>query len=303
METIRSMKPGEWDEVGELIFTATNTWYEQNGKATVFNCKPTDLKFFCETYEALDSDCCLVAEVGGKIAASCFYHPRPTHFSLGIMCVHPNYYGKGLARKLLSQIIELSKKANKPLNLISSAMNIDSFSLYNKAGFIPKNLYQDMILPVPECGFDFPDEELSKIRPATFVDIPNMVMLEKEIHGQDHGKDLQYMINDTSGHWNCHVIEKEGIIQGFLCSVSHACSKIIGLGVMKDCSDSLALIKSHLNYYRGQSPLLLIPAKEKQLVQALLNMKARNIELHISQTISGEDIEPSGIVLATFMPE
>ncbi|MCM8542351.1 MAG: GNAT family N-acetyltransferase [Lentisphaeraceae bacterium] len=304
MEKLRTMKPNEWDEVGQLIFTATNTWYEQNGKAAVFNCSPGDLSFFCKTYEDLDPDCCLVIEINGKISASCFYHPRPTHYSLGIMCVHPDYYGRGLARKLLTKIISLSKKAVKPLNLISSAQNIDSFSLYNKAGFVPLDVYLDMILPVPNSGFEFSEEQLSGIRPATFKDIPAMVLLEKEIHGQDHGKDLQYIINGSSVHWNCHVLEKDGNIQGFLCSVNHSSSKIIGLGAIYDSSDTLRLIKSHLNYFKGHSPLLLIPAREKLLVQELLKMKARNIELHITQVLSDTQATPvNGLTIPTFLPE
>lgn len=303
METIRAMKPNEWDEVGKLIFTSTNTWYTQNGKAAVFSCRPEDLHFFCETYESLDPDCCLIAEVDGEIAASCFYHPRPTHFSLGIMCVHPNFYGRGLARKLLTQIISLAAKAEKPLNLISSALNIDSFSLYNKAGFIPKDVYQDMIIPVPESGLEFSKEELANVRPATFKDILEMVNLEKEIHGQDHGKDLQYIINDSSPHWKCHVLEQDGTIQGFLCGVNHSCSKIIGLGAIKDSANTLTLIKSHLDSYKGHSPLVLIPTKETQLVQDLLMMKARNVELHISQSLEKNSPEVKGIVLPTFLPE
>ena len=101
MDVIRSMKTSEWTEVAKLIFTSTYNWYENNGKAAVFNCSPEDLLFFCETYEALDPDCCLVAVVNNQVAASCFYQPRPTHYSLGIMCVHPGFYGRGLAKKLV----------------------------------------------------------------------------------------------------------------------------------------------------------------------------------------------------------
>ena len=72
---------------------------------------------------------------------------------------------------------------------------------------------------------------------------------------------------------------------------------------MKDTSITLPLIKSHLNFYKGSSPLLLIPAKEKELVQELLKMKARNVEIHISQSLIRPSPEVKGIVLATFLPE
>ena len=36
--------------------------------------------------------------------------------------------------------------------LISSAMNLDSFSLYNRVGFRPRMVFQDTLLSVPETG-------------------------------------------------------------------------------------------------------------------------------------------------------
>lgn len=304
MAEIRTMKRSEWSEVGHLIHNATNTWYVKNGKAAVFGCSPEDVRFFCEVYEFMDPDCCLIAEIDGKIAASCFYHPRPTHFSLGIMCVHPNFYGLGLAKKLLQKIIELSKEAGKPLNLISSAMNLDSFSLYNKAGFVPTEVYQDMIIPVPEEGFSFEDKSFQSIRPARFADIPEMVELQKEIHGQDRGKDLQYIIANSPGVWNCHVFEADGKICGFLCSVNHPSSRIIGPGAMRDEMTSLHLIKSHLNYYKGSTPLIIAPCAQNNLIQELLKMGAKNVELHFSQTLGGStDQVANGIIIPTFMPE
>lgn len=304
MVEIRTMKRSDWTEVGHLIHNATNTWYVNNGKAAVFGCTPEDVRFFCEVYESMDPDCCLVAEVDGRIAASCFYHPRPTHFSLGIMCVHPEFYGLGLAKKLLNKIIDLSSQAGKPLNLISSAMNLDSFSLYNKAGFVPTAVYQDMILPVPDEGLSFDDSSLKAVRPARFADIPQMVKLEKEIHGKDRGKDLQYIIANSPGIWNCHVYEEDGAISGFLCSVNHPSSKIIGPGVMNAPGACLDLIKSHLNYYKGTTPLIIAPCSQNNLVQELLKMGAKNVEMHFSQTLGGISGQATnGIIIPTFMPE
>ncbi|MCM8532656.1 MAG: GNAT family N-acetyltransferase [Lentisphaeraceae bacterium] len=302
---IRTMKEKEWGEVASLIHSATNTWYVQNGKPPVFSCSESDLKFFCEVYESLDPDCCLVAEEDGQIAACCFYHPRPTHFSLGIMCVHPNFYGRGLARRILQEVVSLSIKANKSLHLISSAQNIDSFSLYNKAGFVPNEVFQDMILQVPEEGISLNEKELQRVRPAKDSDVRKLVSLERSINGFDHSKDLEFIIANESGSWQCHIIENEHAkITGFLCSVNHACSKIIGLGAILKHEDTLTLIKSHLNNFKGFSPLLLIPAKEKELVQALLKMKAKNIEIHMTQSLgTAPATTTKGLFMPTFLPE
>src|SRR5256885_2186878 len=102
----------------------------------------------------LDPGCCIVAEhpETGRLAGSCFYRARETHCSLGIMTVHPVYFGTGVGKALLAQILEYARTEEKPLRLVSSAVNLDSFSLYTRAGFVPRHAYQDMFLPVPSGG-------------------------------------------------------------------------------------------------------------------------------------------------------
>ena len=63
------------------------------------------------------------------------------------MNVHPNHFGRSVAGRLLRHIIEVADAKQQPLRLVSSAMNLDSFSLYTRAGFVPQAAYQDMILP------------------------------------------------------------------------------------------------------------------------------------------------------------
>ena len=120
---IRPMRRDEWEDVAELIHESTNAWYVANGKKPIFNGPPSDAMLFCEVYEALDPGHCLVAESSSdhRIAASCFYHPRPTHLSLGIMNVHPDFFGQGLAGALLSRIIEFAKVRELPVRLVSSS--------------------------------------------------------------------------------------------------------------------------------------------------------------------------------------
>src|SRR5687767_15218740 len=135
---LRRMEQADWPQVAELICTSTNTWYERSGKPRVFESSSATIAF-CEIYEALDPGCCVVAEdaPAKRLAGSCFYHPRPTHWSLGIMNAHPNHFGRGVARELLRFITDRADEAGLPVRLVSSAMNLDSFSLYNRAGFVP----------------------------------------------------------------------------------------------------------------------------------------------------------------------
>src|SRR5438067_174488 len=127
---LRTMLPTDWPEVAELIQVSTNYWYQRTGKPPIFTCRPEDVQLFCEVYEDLDPGCCILAESTstGRIAGSCFFHPRPTHVSLGIMNVHPNYFGRHVASKLLKFITDRADAEGKPTRLVSSAMNLDSYS-------------------------------------------------------------------------------------------------------------------------------------------------------------------------------
>ena len=85
----------------ELICVSTNTWYQLRGRQRVFPCGPESTAIFFDVYESRDAGCGVVAENpgNGRLMGSCFYHPREHHVSLGIMNVHPNYFGRGVARR------------------------------------------------------------------------------------------------------------------------------------------------------------------------------------------------------------
>ena len=153
---LRTMRGDEWGEVAELIYDSTNAWYVARGRPAIFSGPKENARLFCSVYEQLDPGCCVVAEDQGarRLAGSCFYHPRSTHVSLGIMNVHPDYFGQKIASRMLRYITDVADRDGKPVRLVSSAINLDSYSLYNRAGFVPRLIYLDMIMKVPETGLD-----------------------------------------------------------------------------------------------------------------------------------------------------
>src|SRR5665213_567122 len=128
---LRAMTRRDWSEVSDLIQVSINYWYQRGGGPPKFNCPAGETELFCRVYEDLDPGCGVVAEstATGRLAGSCFFHPRPTHVSLGIMNVHPNYMGRHVASALLKHITDLADAQGKPMRLVSSAMNLDSFCL------------------------------------------------------------------------------------------------------------------------------------------------------------------------------
>lgn len=303
--TLRPAGREDWDEIAELIHLSTNYWYQAQGKGRIFSGEPRGARLFCEVYDALEPGCCVVATAGerGRIVGSCFYHPRPTHVSLGIMNAHPNYSGNGVARALLTYIVDFSRREGKPLRLVSSAMNLDSFSLYNRAGLAPYAVYQDMILSVPPEGLAAEAPGAERTRDAKPEDVAAMVALEMEVHGIDRTRDFCYFIRNEAGIWHGSVIEDAaGRLSGFLFSVSHPASKMLGPGVMRSEADAVALIYRELNARRGETMVWLVPSDRREMLEAMYRIGAKNCEIHFAQVL-GEKPELKGIVMPTFMPE
>lgn len=297
------LRPGEWPEVADLIHLSTNYWYQASGKPAIFLGNPSDCELFPRVYESLDPGCCLVAVSGrtGRLVGSCFYHPRPTHISVGIVNVHPLYFGQGIARRLLHLVIARAEAANLPVRLVSSAMNLDSFSLYTRSGFVPRQVYQDMLLSVPENGIGTVDPT---IRPATIEDVPAMASLEREISGLEREKDYRYFLENADSIWHVSVLPAENSdgIDGFLVSVAAPASNMLGPGIARTDAIAARLIRAELNYHRGHTPVFLVPVDHPELVSAMYALGAKNCEIHFAQ-VRGLWTPPLGVVMPTFMPE
>jgi len=303
--TIRPMQRDEWDEVAELVRVSTNHWYESHTGGAIFTGPPDAMLLFCQVYEALDPGFCVVAEDGrtGRLAGSCFYRQRETHVSLGIMNAHPDFFGQGVAKRLLKHITDYADERRLPIRLVSSAINLDSFSLYSRAGFVPRTPFQDMIFEVPSEGLGISVDGADRVRPATADDVEAIVALEDELVGIRREKDYRFFIDNAMGIWHTLVLEgDDGRLAGFLGSVAHPGSNLFGPGVMRDEATAAALIAAQLDHHRGRSPVFLVPCQASHLVQTLYRWGVRNCELHFAQ-VRGAFRTPTGLIMPTFMPE
>jgi len=303
---IRLMTDADRSEVADLIYCSLNTWYQSHGMAQILQGGPSVAEVFYDVYKALDPGHAIVAEnvATGRLMGSCFYHPRETHVSLGIMNVHPNYFGQGAGRALLSEIIAYTEQHDyKALRLVQSALNLDSFSLYNKAGFVPRYAYQDMVTSVPREGLKFDAPGSEHVRDAKPEDVPGMLTLEQEVSGITREKDYQYFIENEPGFWHTSVYEGEdGRVEGFLTSCGHPAMNMIGPGVARTEEQAAALILRELDQHRGRSPVCVIPVEKDKLVRRMYGWGSRNCELHFCQ-VRGEYQPYRGVNLPTFLPE
>jgi GNAT superfamily N-acetyltransferase len=302
---VRRMEQRDRSEVAELICVSTNYWYQARGNPAIFPAGPEATDIYFQVYEAMDPGCGVVAENphNGRLMGSCFYHPRPRHVSLGIMNVHPNYFGRGVARALLQYIIDYTEKNGyQALRLTQSAMNLDSFSLYTRAGFVPRYAYQDLLMNVPAAGFPHKAEGHAHVRPATEEDVPAMVALEMEVSGITREKDCRYTIDNSDRVWEVLVYQGPQGIDGWMISVKHPASCMLGPCVARTQDQAAALIGRALDRFRGGAAVFLVPVECAQLVRQMYSWGARNCELHFCQ-VRGAFQPFQGINMPTFLPE
>ncbi len=301
---LRAMLVGDRSEVSDLICISTNYWYRTHGGGDIFPAGPSATEVFFDVYQALDPGCGIVAEnrQTGRLMGLCFVHPRETHVSLGIMNVHPNYFGHGVARALLRHITEFADRANKPVRLVSSVMNLDSYSLYNRAGFVPRRAYQDMFLAVPESGLEVAAPDAA-VRDATRDHVEAIAALESELSGIRRTADYRYFVENAAGFWRLSVYEgPSGTIEGFMASSAHPGCNMIGPGLARTPDQGAALLLAELDHHRGRRPVFLVPVDCPELVRQAYGWGARNCEIHFSQ-VRGAATKTRGLEFPTFLPE
>jgi hypothetical protein len=219
------------------------------------------------------------------------------------MNVHPSYFGRHVASRLLKFITDFADRERKPVRLVSSAMNLDSFSLYTRAGFVPRAAFADMMLPPTSADRPISHREVHRVRPARADDVEGMVALEEEVSGIRRENDYHFFIENKQKIWHTLVCESsKGRIEGFLVSVNHPASNMLGPGVMRTDDAAAALIAAQLNHHAGCSPVFLIPLDRPTLHRQIYDWGGKNVEIHFAQ-IRGEFTPFRGVIMPTFMPE
>jgi len=219
--------------------------------------------------------------------------------------VHPNYGGRGIGRQLVNHIIDYTKKHDfKSCRLVSSAINMDSFSLYNRSGFIPRVTYHDMVINVPESGLgDASVKGEDNIREASLADIEKMGELEMEISGIKREIDYRYAIENPRKVLHALIYENnQNGIDGFMISVKHPALNMLGPCVARNEEIAIALIRKEIERFKGTWVLFSIPMDKRKMVEQMYAWKAINVETHLKE-VWGEFPGFNGISMPSFLPE
>ena len=289
-----------------MLHRAFNTWYGARGWPDYFGCTPEQAGIFLDIYNDISPGRSVAAfdPNSGEIMGACFYHPREHHVSLGIMSVNPDYFKRGVGRALVNHIVNFTEAKQYPaLRLVGSASNMDSFSLYNRSGFVPRGSYHDMVIAVPAEGLavDYPLRK--QVRDATLADIDAMAALEIEVSGISRINDYRYAIENPRGVMHAQVFENsDGSIEGFMISIKCPALNMLGPCVARSEKVTLALLLQATEHFRGQVPLFVIPMDKRELVETLYAWGARNVETHLFQ-VRGKFQPFNGVSLPSFLPE
>ena len=297
---LQRLQPHQHDELAKLIHASLDGWHRTRLNVDRFGTAWEPFRPMVEIYEALDPGCCIVAtDESGALIGSAFFHPRETHFGVGVVTVHPTAFGRGVGRAMMEEIIRIAD--SKPLRLVSSAMNLDSFSLYTRLGFVPQVTLQAVTLAVPASGLPGAG---TRMRAATIGDVCAIADLEMRLNGIRKEKDYRFFVENQSGGWRLSVIEKpDGTLAGFLAASAHPGECLLGQGVAEDEATMRELIHGTLDlHFQGEKVVWLIPVPCSGLVRQAYSWGARNRETHLFSVL-GEAPTMRGITLPTFLPE
>lgn len=305
---IRPLLVSEHAAAARLIHQALVHWYESRlGQGARFGASHEGFRIFPEVYEALDAGQAVAAcdAASGELLGVSFVHPRPTHIAVGIVAVAPQAQSRGVARAMLAPVIRDAQASGRPVRLVSSLLNLDSFSLYSRLGFVPHTIYQDLFLAVPAAGLAHPPpagvERVAPVRDPAAA--RRLADFEQEMQGIRREQDYACFLANRVGDWRVWASESAGGgLDGFLVASHHPACTMLGPGVARDEAAAAALLWRALDAMRGLSTVFLVPSQASGLVRQSYAWGARNVELHVAQSV-GPVPPMRGIAFPTFLPE
>ena len=305
--TLDALRPADHDEAARLLHRSLVHWYQSRlNQGARFGDSHEPFRLFPEVYEALDPGEAIAArdEATRELLGVCFIHPRETHIAVGIVATTPEAAGRGVARAMMQAAIERAQAAGLPLRLVSSLLNLDSFSLYTRLGLVPHTMFQDLLLNIPAQGMPSPPPPgIERVRPARADEAPGIADCEYRLQGVRREKDYAFFLRNEVGDWKVWVAEDSGgDICGVLVASHHPACGMIGPGVACDEAVGAALLWQALDARRGSCAVFLVPCAATALVRTAYSWGARNVELHAAQ-ILGPTPQGKGVVFPTFLPE
>ncbi|HBB73599.1 MAG TPA: hypothetical protein DC048_04015, partial [Planctomycetaceae bacterium] len=243
------------DQVAALLQRSLYAWYENRlRQGARFGTDPTPYRIFPRVYRRLDPGEEIAArDASGRLVGICFVHPRETHHAIGIVATDPDIAGRGVARAMMQEALGRADRAARPVRLVSSLLNLDSFSLYSRLGFTPRTIYQDLEVQVPAAGLPGPPPHgTSSVRTAVPADAIALAALEHALSGIRRLPDHEFFLSADSGYRVWLAADPHGRPTGFLAASHQPEFPMLGPGVAIDEATATALAWRALDGLRGR---------------------------------------------------
>jgi len=304
---LRPLCGSDIPEYTAMLYKSFNDWYWKHGWGKdYFGCEPQETSIFYDIYNDLTPGRSIAAfdNQSGRMMGACFYHPREYHVSLGIMSVHPDYWRRGVGKAMVNHILDFTRENGyKSCRLVGSAINMNSFSLYNRSGFVPRVVHNDMVINISDSN-QYPrvlGED--RVRDAAISDVAGIGSLEMEVSGIKREIDYHYAIKNPRNVLHASVYENDQKgIDGFMVSVRHCALNMMGPCVARSEEITLALIRRELERFRGTWVLFVVPMEKRKIIEQLYEWGAVNVETHLKQ-VWGEFNPFKGVNMPSFLPE
>jgi len=135
---IRQERPSDYDEVYQLVKTSFATaWHCDGDEQDYLNDIRKRLAFVPElSLVAENTDGAIIGQIILHKTDIVMQHDIHTELLLGPICVHPDYFRRGIARAMIEKALAIAKTMG-----FSAVFLCGEPEIYEKMGFIPTHSY------------------------------------------------------------------------------------------------------------------------------------------------------------------